>query len=607
MLRRLQYILLATLIFNITYAQIPSNCFEIESVLADACGSPEGENEMVRLKIGPSDLMVADMIVDWPNNNFLGFCQNTGTANVISQLNATIQGCGWLVEPTGGVLPSGSDVLLVTSENINPAANSFTNLNDTLIVLFQCAGNTTGHFSNSASTPRTLIIDFTSPANCGDTVSYLGTSLIGGNGGRVDYDWNNNPTYVNDGCQAPFFTATVDIGAVSINGQTNGVLCPGGVAEIDAVALGNYDEIVWTSGGQGTFQFNDTTASVYQSSINDTIPFYLYVGLIGPCADTLQDSVIVNIQPEGMVSVTPSSVDLCPGDSVLLTASGGVDYLWNTGANSNTIYAQAGNYSVAIDDGCYIQNVQATITDNLPLPNITVNGDTILCGNGDLAMLNAMSTDNILWSTGDINASISVGATGLYFAVASNSCGTDTGFIEVFDQSVQAGVLASSDTVGFAPLDVVLNSNSNNEQYYQWIYNGNTIGSNNVNTSQWTEVGSFEVIHVVSNDFGCFDSTLITITTLPVLDYPVPNVFTPNGDSENDQYVFENDWIQEIKGSIFNRWGQLMFQNTSSIFSWDGTTMEGVDCPDGTYFGVFEVTLINGETETKETSIMLMR
>jgi hypothetical protein len=33
---------------------LPTKCFEIESILADACSSVEGEDEMIRLRIGPN-------------------------------------------------------------------------------------------------------------------------------------------------------------------------------------------------------------------------------------------------------------------------------------------------------------------------------------------------------------------------------------------------------------------------------------------------------------------------------------------------------------------------------------------------------------------------
>src|SRR5687767_14997362 len=88
-------------------AQIPSNCIEIESILVDACGSPEGENEMVRFQVGPAPINLASMTVLWPNNSWLGLCQNATTASVVATWNSTITQCGLLIEPIGGIIPAG--------------------------------------------------------------------------------------------------------------------------------------------------------------------------------------------------------------------------------------------------------------------------------------------------------------------------------------------------------------------------------------------------------------------------------------------------------------------------------------------------------------------
>ncbi|MCB0509148.1 MAG: hypothetical protein KDC82_00200, partial [Bacteroidetes bacterium] len=50
-----------------------AQCFSVESILADACGDPEGENEMVSLRVN-TDLNLNNLVFDWPNNNFLGWC-----------------------------------------------------------------------------------------------------------------------------------------------------------------------------------------------------------------------------------------------------------------------------------------------------------------------------------------------------------------------------------------------------------------------------------------------------------------------------------------------------------------------------------------------------
>src|SRR5690606_40853380 len=58
-----------------------------------------------------------------------------------AQLNASVQGCGQLIEPPGGVIPPGSRVIFVTSTDMCVAANPFTALGDTLYIIFQAAGN----------------------------------------------------------------------------------------------------------------------------------------------------------------------------------------------------------------------------------------------------------------------------------------------------------------------------------------------------------------------------------------------------------------------------------------------------------------------------------
>ena len=145
--------ILLSLILNISLiqfavAQVPTNCFEIESILVDACGTPENGNEMVRFKVGPNPLDASNMIVDWPNNLWLGLIQDGTTANTTANLNATITSCGYLVEPPSYILPAGANVLLITSQAVSVSANSFANLTDTLYVLYQNlpVPTSTGHF-----------------------------------------------------------------------------------------------------------------------------------------------------------------------------------------------------------------------------------------------------------------------------------------------------------------------------------------------------------------------------------------------------------------------------------------------------------------------------
>jgi gliding motility-associated-like protein len=63
----------------------------------------------------------------------------------------------------------------------------------------------------------------------------------------------------------------------------------------------------------------------------------------------------------------------------------------------------------------------------------------------------------------------------------------------------------------------------------------------------------------------------------------IPNVFTPNNDSINDIFIF-NTCDKIIKTTIYNRWGNLVFETENNNHNWDGRTTSGEICTDGTYF-----------------------
>lgn len=66
----------------------------------------------------------------------------------------------------------------------------------------------------------------------------------------------------------------------------------------------------------------------------------------------------------------------------------------------------------------------------------------------------------------------------------------------------------------------------------------------------------------------------------------VPNVFTPNGDSKNDEILFTGvDPSADFTWTIYNRWGTPIFETTLQGQSWDGTNMNnGKELESGLYF-----------------------
>lgn len=431
-------------------AQVPSQCLEIESILVDACSpaslcptSSEGENEMVRFVTGPGPIAVADLEADWPNGTWRGVVQNATTAQLATQLDATIESCGHLLEPPGGVIPPGSHVILVTSTDMCVSGNSFATLADTVYLIFQDAGNTQGHFANSpaagqpispvppAGTSERRLILFDNATGCSDTAIYVREQLVnvlgtyGGQAGESDgaravFSWPGEAqvTYVNNGCQAPFEPLFVQASA-------NGVLCDGaGTVDLLAeVVGGSFTSVQWT-GGTGTFSDPTSLVTTYTAGPGDVDPLVLTLCALTDCADPICGSVTVansTVPTIGFDPVAPLS--LCPGQTLVVTAFGADGYVWSSGEATPSITASApGTYTVTGTNACGSSTVDVEVAP-ASTPEVSITGDLEFC-QGGATTLTATGAPAFLWSDQSTGPSITVTGGGLYSVTGTNACGT---------------------------------------------------------------------------------------------------------------------------------------------------------------------------------------
>ena len=144
-----------------SYQKIISQCFEIESILVDACdnGREEAYNEMVKFKVGNTPLNTSNLIVKWPvpvGNIWLGLTKNEISASKVADLNTKINllgGCGKFIEPIDGILPKNSKVILVDSYNFDISMISFGAIIEDIYIIFQDKNSlpNTGNFGNAGS------------------------------------------------------------------------------------------------------------------------------------------------------------------------------------------------------------------------------------------------------------------------------------------------------------------------------------------------------------------------------------------------------------------------------------------------------------------------
>jgi gliding motility-associated-like protein len=111
----------------------------------------------------------------------------------------------------------------------------------------------------------------------------------------------------------------------------------------------------------------------------------------------------------------------------------------------------------------------------------------------------------------------------------------------------------------------------------------------------------------IDNTTGCSATSNTTVTVVPFcLD--LKNAFTPNNDGINDKWIVANGFActNQILAAVYNRYGNLVYQNDNYQNNWDGT-YKGKAVPDGTYYYVVTYRLISGRAITLKGDVTILR
>ncbi len=91
-----------------------------------------------------------------------------------------------------------------------------------------------------------------------------------------------------------------------------------------------------------------------------------------------------------------------------------------------------------------------------------------------------------------------------------------------------------------------------------------------------------ELIANSGSPFFCTDTVSKMVKVLPPFNIFVPTAFTPNGDGKNDRLEIVATRVKKYRISIFNRWGQIVFQGNSLFDMWDGN-YKNMEAPEDVY------------------------
>ena len=401
-------------------------------------------------------------------------------------------------------------------------------------------------------------------------------------------------------------------------------ICINGWATLYAMGSGATPPInlIWDNGlvGNGPHQVNpsadSTTYTVYAQDYN------LCISPLQHVLVTLRDSIKIN-----QISLTEDTI--CEGTTttILVDAIGGgtgLIYTWygsnntiigatDTGAFTITPSFDGETFSVIVSDSCYTPIKTDTImTDwaNIVSPDYTITNiegcsdDLLFTPTFENITPNLGNTASSTWDFGNgetyqwpfaIPFNYHYPDPGVYDVTLTvtdqTGCQWDTiiaAYQIIAHDNPKADFLWNPNPTDYLNAQITFTNQSIDNVFNQWIFITNIQHTDTVINPVFQfpqdKPGDYNVTLITTNQAGCIDSISKVVIIDDVFLFYIPTAFTPDGDGLNDNFkvVGEGLDLSNFKMTVFNKWGELVFESNNPDIGWDGTR-NGSLVPDGVY------------------------
>ncbi len=344
---------------------------------------------------------------------------------------------------------------------------------------------------------------------------------------------------------------------------SDSILCDHGSYQLDSKLNPTEGPIKWSTGEttpvitvtqSGLYWVESENCAIHRDSIA--------VGF-------LQSPKNVSLGPDRTICRQPVLLVATP-DSTM------VNFLWQDGSKMPTYLAtNAGTYWVKVFNSCGLKYDTVSIIkmaeqhDSHP----DLGPDRLVCDASSVVLNSNTATDVSYrkWNTGASSQSISVTQSGTYW-VESGTC-------EIIRDSIVLAILNSPRNVGlgddvelcaFSPRKLVATPDSTSVKFL-W---------QDGSTKPTFIAGDFGTYWVkVFNACGASADTVVMAKPPSIDPSQIADVFTPNGDDNNESYVVDESYRGQIAFSVYNRWGKQVYYSPSYKNDWDGGDLSA-----GVYF-----------------------
>ena len=357
---------------------------------------------------------------------------------------------------------------------------------------------------------------------------------------------------------------------------------------------------LWMPGNYTTTNITNLSPGIYTVMVTD--------------AKSCKNSISGFVKP----STTPiirsiSPVDaLCSGKasgSASAVVTGGVlpyTYNWSNGVQtfttSSLLNVGAGIYQLTVSDSASCADTKTTTISEPQPMQFAISTTPTSCG-----LKNALAWANVIggtapytfvWSSGSIgDTATNLGGGGASVDVTDgNGCMQASGLIPI-RASLPLQISLGKDTI-ICPGNKAL-LYPGDFASYRW--QDNSVDSVFIAT----QTGNYTVS--VVDSIGCIAKASIMVEA-NCRDIIFPDAFTPDSDKRNDEFgpLGTLSAVSDYSISIFNRWGQKVFDSTNPFRKWNGT-VNGVSPGSGVYVWIASYSFDHRPKKTVKGTIVLIK
>ena len=272
------------------------------------------------------------------------------------------------------------------------------------------------------------------------------------------------------------------------------------------------------------------------------------------------------------------------------------------------------DYTVIVVDGVQCSDtVLFTITEpSAPLGIDLIQLENVRCfgessGNITVAGTGGTTPYTYLWSNGDSDDKADNIPVGNYSVTVTDTNGCTATDSYDITQPEPIVVTIQPEYEVLLGNSVVLEPvySGNNSLFFNWtpeVYLSNA--AIDTPTARPFQTTTYTI--TVSDSNQCEATASTTVFVNDSIKIYIPNIFSPNADGINDVFLVYANAVKDIYVTVFNRWGEKVFESKDITVGWDGN-YKGKLAPEGVYVYYVQFTFLNFTQDKKKGSITLVR